>query len=76
MFSINLIVTKNKTSVSLCITVCWTHVCATLKFEALLGETYGATARLQLWGISTVHKCLPINGLTETQNNNLDLLDC
>lgn len=31
--------------------------------------TYGATARLQLWGISTAHKYPPINGLNEKHNN-------
>lgn len=31
--------------------------------------TYGATVILQLWGISTVHKYIPINGFKQTYNN-------
>lgn len=45
---------------------------AAVKFDCFLWVRYGAGARLQLWGISTLLKHLRNNELTETQNQSYD----
>lgn len=51
----------------------WQKGCTAVKLECFLGVTLGARSRLQLWGISTIHKHLCINGLTQTEKQSLHL---